>query len=107
MRQVIVCVALSAVVAVFAAVPTSAFAQKEKEKAKDKGKAAGPVIEINESDKDGKFRFVIRNAEGKAVALSPVSGFATEKDAEKAISDLKAILAGSYKTVKNLKKDKK
>ena len=105
MRKVIVCALVSAAFAVFALTPSAALAQKDK--VKDKGKAVAAVIEVNESEKDGKFRFVIRNGEGKAVALSPVSGFATEKDAMKAIEDLKAILAGTPKIVKKAAKGTK
>jgi uncharacterized protein YegP (UPF0339 family) len=67
----------------------SLFAQGKKD-GPTKGK--GPIIEINESLKDGKFRFVIRDADGKYLAGSLISGFATEKDALKAIDDLKMAL---------------
>jgi uncharacterized protein YegP (UPF0339 family) len=56
-------------------------------------KGKGPVIEINESAKDGRFRFVIRDADGKYLAGSLVNGYATEKDALKAIEDLKSALS--------------
>jgi uncharacterized protein YegP (UPF0339 family) len=73
-------------------------------------KGKGPIIELNESLKDGRFRFVIRDAEGKYLAGSLVNGYATEKDALKAIEDLKMALSKG-KLVKQKKgaeeKDKK
>src|SRR5262245_24475938 len=65
--------------------------------------AKEPVIEINEGAKDGRFRFVIRGADGKALAMSVGAGYATEKDCMKAVDDLKAVI-GKAKIVKNLKK---
>jgi uncharacterized protein YegP (UPF0339 family) len=91
----------------------SLLAQGKKD-APDKGK--GPIIELNESLKDGRFRFVIRDAEGKYLAGSLVNGYATEKDALKAIEDLKLALSkgklvkqkkGAEEQDKKDKKDKK
>jgi uncharacterized protein YegP (UPF0339 family) len=68
--------------------------------------ATGPVIEINESAKDGRFRFVIRGADGKALAMSVGAGYATDKDCMKALDTLKSVI-GKAKIVKNAaKKDK-
>ncbi len=53
-------------------------------------KAAG-VIEVNEG-KDDKFRFVIRDADGKLLAMSGPTGFATREDAIKALETLKDAL---------------
>jgi uncharacterized protein YegP (UPF0339 family) len=84
MRQLVVCLFLFALFAIVAVVPSNnAVAQKD---------AKVPYIEVNESSKDGKFRFVIRNADGKMLAMSGPTGFATEKDAHKAIEDLKTAL---------------
>jgi uncharacterized protein YegP (UPF0339 family) len=102
MRKAIVVTALSAVVAFFAAVtPTTALAQK------DKGKGSGgATVEINEG-KDGKFRFTIRNAEGKGMAQSlPPGGFATAKDAAAAFEALKAAIPTAKVVMPTPKKDK-
>lgn len=64
---------------------------KDKDKAKDKA-AKGAVIEIGKG-KDDKFRFFVRDAEGKLLAMSGPTGFATEKDAEAAIEKLKEAVA--------------
>lgn len=74
---------------------------KDKKEAKDKDtkkdakkddKASAGTVEISEG-KDGKFRFAVRNAEGKYLGGSGPVGFATEKDAVAAIEDLKKVLA--------------
>ncbi|MFQ3592294.1 MAG: hypothetical protein SNJ82_03775 [Gemmataceae bacterium] len=75
---------------VFASAGSSLLAQGKKDAPT---KAKGPIIELNESLKDGRFRFVIRDAEGKYLAGSLVNGYATEKDALKAIEDLKMALS--------------
>jgi uncharacterized protein YegP (UPF0339 family) len=56
-----------------------------------KGAKAGGVIEINEG-KDGKFRFVIRDGEGKLLAMSGPTGFQKREDAVKALETLKDVL---------------
>jgi hypothetical protein len=74
------------------------------------------TIEVNESAKDGKFRLAIRNADGKYLVGS--LGFATEKEALKALDELKLVVVkGSIvkqkkgeedeKDKKTTKKDKK
>jgi uncharacterized protein YegP (UPF0339 family) len=84
MRQLVVCLALLAgFAAVVCIVPdTAVIAQGTKKE---------PYIEVNEG-KDGKFRFNVRNAEGKLLAQSGPTGFADEKTALKAIEDLKTAL---------------
>ncbi|NBO91203.1 MAG: hypothetical protein EBV06_02630 [Planctomycetia bacterium] len=57
------------------------------------GKKGTGTIEVNESAKDGKFRLAIRNADGKYLAGSSPTGFATEKEALAALEELKAVLA--------------
>lgn len=49
------------------------------------------TIELIES-KDGKFRFSVRDGEGKYLAGSPV-GHATEKEAREAAESLKSVIA--------------
>ncbi len=81
MRQLAVCLCLLALFASFAVMPHNvAVAQKD-------GK--GPYIEVSEG-KDGKFRFTVRSADGKMLALS--GAHADEKSALKAIEDLKTAL---------------
>lgn len=56
-------------------------------------KADPATIEIGEG-KDGKFRFFVRDEDGKLLAMSqPPGGFATEKDAREAIDVFKATVA--------------
>jgi uncharacterized protein YegP (UPF0339 family) len=83
MRQVVVCLALLALFIGIAAVPNNvASAQKD---------AKAPYIEVAEG-KDGKFRFTVRTGGSRLLATSGPTGFATEKDALKAIEDLKTAL---------------
>src|SRR5262245_54040590 len=55
------------------------------------GKKKTGTIELIES-KDGKYRFSVRDAEGKYVGGSAV-GQATEKEAKEAAEDLKKVIA--------------
>jgi uncharacterized protein YegP (UPF0339 family) len=82
MRRFVVCLCLLTLFASFAVMPHNvAVAQK------DSGK--GPYIEVAEG-KDGKYRFTVRSADGKMLALS--GAHADEKGALKAIEDLKTAL---------------
>lgn len=56
-----------------------------------KGSAKAGTIELVES-KDGKFRFSVRDADGKYLAGSPV-GHATEKEAREAAESLRTVIA--------------
>jgi hypothetical protein len=58
---------------------------------KKTGKGAKGTIELLEG-KDGKFRFSVRDADGKYVGGSAV-GHATEKEAREAAEDLKKVIA--------------
>ncbi len=75
-----------------------------------KGSSKG-TIELIES-KDGKYRFSVRDAEGKYVGGSAV-GHATEKEAKEAVEDLKKVLVNATyvskksDATKDTKKDKK
>ena len=90
-----------------------ALAQDKKDTKKDTKKdapkttAKGGVIEVNEG-KDDKFRFVIRDADGKLLAMSGPTGFATREDAIKALETLKEALptAKIAAPKKDEKKDK-
>jgi len=89
--------------------PTMAQAtKKDKDKDSKKGKDAKPagVIEIAEG-KDDKFRFFVRNSEGKLLAMSSPGGFATEKDAKEAIDDLKDVISSAKVTTKKPDKSDK
>jgi hypothetical protein len=67
----------------------------------------GGVIEIGEG-KDGKFRFFVRDSEGKLLAMSSPGGFASEKEARTAISTLKEVVSSAKGTMAKPKaKDKK
>ena len=76
----------------------SAVAQAKK----DTKKTTAGVIEIGEG-KDGKFRFFVRDGEGKLLAMSGPTGFPAAADAEKAIESLKQVV-GSAKVVTLKKK---
>lgn len=98
-----------AVVAVPATVSVAQDAKKEvkkDDKKKDTKKAPGK-IEIGEG-KDGKFRFSVRDADGKYLGGSGPIGYPTKADAVKAIETLKEVIA-TAKVVdapKDEKKDK-
>lgn len=65
--------------------------------------AKGGVIEISEG-KDGKYRFSVRDGDGKYLGGSAV-GYATKEDAAKAVDALKAGIATAK--VEYVKKDDK
>jgi uncharacterized protein YegP (UPF0339 family) len=72
-----------------------AQAKKDTKAAKDtkeKRDTKAGVIEIKKG-KDDKYRFFVRDGEGKLVAMSGPGGFETVKDAEAAIDHLKGIVA--------------
>jgi hypothetical protein len=71
-------------------------------------KAKAGVIEIGEG-KDGKFRFFVRDADGKLLAMSGPGGFATEKEARAAVDTLKEVVRSAKVTTiaKKGSKDKK
>jgi uncharacterized protein YegP (UPF0339 family) len=98
-------VLLAAVVAGLAGGSGVAPAQDKKEAKKDTkaAKAAG-TIEVNEG-KDGKYRFLVRDAEGKLLAMSGPGGYETKAEAVKAVDTLKAVLPGAK--VAEAKKDGK
>jgi hypothetical protein len=90
--------------------PVIAQAAKKDDKAKDKDKKdkkeAKGVIEIAKG-KDDKFRFFVRDGEGKLLAMSGPGGFATPKDAEEAIDHMREIVAKAKVHVKDKDKDDK
>lgn len=72
------------------------------------GKKAAGVIEIGEG-KDGKFRFFVRDSEGKLLAMSGPGGFASVDDAKTAIESLRDVVAKAKVTMakkKSKSKDK-
>ncbi len=103
MRTILAGIVLVAVVAATTHIaPTPTQAQEKKDKGKPK---KGGTIEIA-LGKDDKFRFFVRDSEGKLLALSGPGGFATEKDAHDAIDHLKEVLASAKITTKKPDKDK-
>lgn len=65
---------------------------KKAAKAKDDKKATKPGSIVITEGKDEKFRFTIRDADGKLLAMSGPTGFATKEDAAKAVDTLKEVL---------------
>ena len=106
MRKLIVCaVLLAGMAASFAVMDSASHAQGTKKDKTTKGKG-GPVIEITEG-RDGRFRFFIRNSDGKLLAMSsPPRGFASEKEATKAVEELRAAVKSAKVTVGKSKKKK-
>jgi hypothetical protein len=103
MRALFVCVLMLAAVLCFREGSTSPVFAQGKDKGKvTKGKEG--AIEIAEG-KDGKFRFFVRDDEGKLLAMSSPGGFASVKDAQKAIDELKDVIKTAKVTV--AKKDGK
>jgi hypothetical protein len=108
MRKLVVCVALLAGMAASITVMDSAsLAQGSKKDKKDKvtKDKGGAVIEITEG-KDGKFRFFVRNDEGKLLAMSSPGGFASQKEASAAITELKEVIRTAKVTIGKSKKGK-
>ena len=108
MRKLLLCVMLIFGIASFSGwtnPPTLAQGTK-KEKDKVTKKSGTGVIEVAEG-KDGKFRFFVRDADGKLLAMSSPSGFASEKDAKEAINDLKEVIRTAKVTGKKTDKGEK
>ena len=70
---------------------------------KDVKKTTGGVIEIGEG-KDGKFRFFVRDSEGKLLAMSGPGGFETSKAAQAAVDELKSVIGTAKVTTAPKKK---
>jgi len=108
-KKLLACLLLVSCLAAFSVTEAPlSVGQEVKKDAKKDDKGAAGTIEISEG-KDGKFRFSIRNAEGKYLGGSGPVGFASEKDARTAIDDLKKVLATAKTTLKKEdapKKDK-
>jgi hypothetical protein len=104
-RAALACLAASALVLAAGSVRSTAMADdkpKDTKSAKDdkarsskdsdKKLSKAGVIEITKG-KDDKFRFFVRDGEGKLLAMSGPGGFATPKEAEEAIDRMKEVLA--------------
>jgi uncharacterized protein YegP (UPF0339 family) len=102
MRKLLVGVMLVVCMVAFSAV-TSPVAVAQVKKDKDKKGAKGGHIEIGEG-KDGKFRYSVRNAEGKFLAGS--AAYATEAEAKKGIEELKEVLKTATVVHKGKTKEK-
>ena len=83
------CLALVAAMATVSAAALSVADAQEKGK-KAAGKTSGTIV-VNEG-KDGKYRFTIRDTDGKFLAQSSPISFATKDDALKGVEKLKAAL---------------
>jgi hypothetical protein len=84
MKKLVGAVFLTAAIVFMASGTTDTLAQGGK-------KAGKGTIELLES-KDGKYRFTVRDAEGKYIGGSAV-GHATEKEAKEAAETLKKVIA--------------
>ncbi len=91
MSKLLSSVLAAALVAGLAAVGPSPAQDKKKDAKTAQPAKGGGVVEVNES-KDGKFRFTVRDADGKYLGGS-ATGYATKDDAVKAVNALKATLA--------------
>lgn len=91
MRTILVCALLFGAMALFSTPETLLLAQ-DKKKDKDKAGAGIGMIEISEG-KDGKFRFTIRDADGKFLANSGANNFASEKEARAGVDEFRAVVA--------------
>jgi hypothetical protein len=74
-------------------------AKKDDKQIKDKKDAKIGVIEITKG-KDDKFRFFVRDGDGKLLAMSSPGGFESPKEAEAAIDRLKQVVAKAKVSVK-------
>jgi len=84
--SLIVVAAMTAVAVPVGSLPADAQTRKEKETPKT---ATAGTVEVHKA-KDG-YRFRVKNAEGKTVAMSPV-GYDTKDEALKALEFVKATL---------------
>jgi uncharacterized protein YegP (UPF0339 family) len=83
---IVIAAAMTAVAVPFGAPPADAQTRKEKESPKA---ATAGTVEVHKA-KDG-YRFRVKNADGKTVAMSPV-GYDTKDEALKALEFVKATL---------------
>lgn len=94
--KALVLVAILGTAAIVVPMQEGAAQPKKKEMEKAEG-----VVQIK-TGKDGKFRFTVRNAEGKLLAQSSLSGFKTEEEAKAGIDALKTTLeSAKVETVKD------
>ena len=107
MRKYIAAAVLSATLLVASsATHTTVSAQGTKDKAKVKeAPASGGHIEIGKG-KDGKYRFTVRDADGKYLGGS-TTGHATEKETRDAIEMFKKVVANAKVSMKEGKETKK
>ncbi len=115
MRKLVACALMLALMIGFTSMSSSPLFAQEKKTTKKDTKKDKPTetgtIEITEG-KDGKFRFNIRNADGKYLGGSGLVGYNSEKEVRAAIEEMKNILAtavivkGKAKTKDSKDKDK-
>ena len=94
--------------------PFAGVFESEAQAQKDKAKASGGGTIVVSEGADGKFRFSVRDADGKFLANSGANAYASEKEALKGAEDFKATVAGAKISAskekpktKDKKKDKK
>ncbi|MBX9581704.1 MAG: hypothetical protein K2X87_15485 [Gemmataceae bacterium] len=90
---------VAAVAGLLAAAGQPTAAQKKEAKAGKPG-----TVEVKQG-KDDKYRFTVRDADGKFLAMSGPTGFATKAEAVKALDALKAALDGAKVVDKGAGKD--
>ena len=78
------------------------FAQGAKDKKTKVEPTSGGNIEIHKSEKNGKYYFGIRDADGKYLGGS-TTPYATEKEIKEAIETFKKVVATAKVTMKDAK----
>ena len=84
--------------------PASAQGTKDKKTTTKDGHTGGH-IEIHKSDKNGKYYFGVRDADGKYLGGS-TTPFATEKEARESIEIFRKVVASAKVSVKDTKDSK-
>ncbi|HEY7313364.1 MAG TPA: DUF1508 domain-containing protein [Gemmataceae bacterium] len=90
MRKVVRVLLLSAVCLAVVGLGGPPFASGQAKKDKETKAAAGTVVfQVKKSEKDGKFRFSLRDSEGTLLALSSPSGYETKAECQKVIETIR------------------
>ena len=94
MRKVVRALLLSAVCLAVVCLGGPPFAAGQAKKDKETKAAAGTaVFEVHKSSKNNKFYFSLRDSEGVLLALSPIQGYETKADCQKAIETIRNAVA--------------
>jgi uncharacterized protein YegP (UPF0339 family) len=105
MRTFLACIVMTCFLAGFTGISSPTTQAQDKVKTKVKDSKKGGTIEIA-AGKDDKFRFFVRDADGKLLAMSGPGGFATEKDAEKAVDVLREVVETAKVHIRKSAKEK-